>query len=41
MTRRDFLATTGAALSSMALGAATEKPNIVFILCDDLGYGQM
>jgi len=37
MTRRDLLALTPALLT----GAAAPKPNIVFILADDLGYGNL
>ena len=36
MTRRDFLATAG-----VALQRATPPPNLVIILCDDLGYGDL
>ncbi len=40
MTRRDFLAVaTATALPLHA--AASRKPNIVFILCDDLGFGDL
>src|SRR5690349_657009 len=41
MTRRDFLASAGAALSMPMLGAPAKTPNVVFILCDDLGYGDL
>ena len=37
MTRRDFIATAAAPL----LAAPTQPPNIVFILCDDLGFGDL
>lgn len=39
LTRRSFLATTAAA--AYLRSAPTKKPNIVFILCDDLGYGDL
>jgi arylsulfatase len=37
VTRRDFLATAAAPL----LAADAPTPNILFILCDDLGYGDL
>jgi arylsulfatase A len=36
-TRRTFLATTVAAANA----ALPKKPNIIFIMCDDLGYGDL
>ena len=46
--RRTFLKGTGAALASAAIpsalsqsGAAQSRPNVVFILADDMGYGDV
>ncbi|MDP2997981.1 MAG: arylsulfatase [Bryobacterales bacterium] len=39
MTRREFVATPGVAALSAA--PTTKKPNIVFVLADDLGYGDL
>jgi arylsulfatase A-like enzyme len=47
MKRRDFIragtlaASVGPSLVSSALGASKRKPNIIFILADDLGYGNL
>lgn len=39
LDRRTFLASVGAGLAVQA--AVPKKPNIVFILCDDLGFGDV
>jgi arylsulfatase A len=39
MTRREFLAAAGAAAGTGLFAAKASTPNIVFIFCDDLGYG--
>src|SRR5690242_21828117 len=41
MNRRDFITATAAGLGSQLPGAPAKTPNIVFILCDDLGYGDL
>ena len=50
MNRRDFLRTTAAGLGTLAAGAGAwaqgsnadgRKPNIVFILSDDIGWGEI
>lgn len=41
MTRRKLLASAAAAAGSRLLAAPARSPNIVFILCDDLGFGDL
>ncbi|MBL8176861.1 MAG: arylsulfatase [Bryobacterales bacterium] len=41
MKRREFLRTTAAALAPYAMPAAQNTPNIVVILADDVGYGDL
>ncbi len=41
MNRREFLSVSTAALLAPRVNSAEDKPNILFILADDLGYGDL
>jgi arylsulfatase A len=41
MNRRDFLSMAAASVGTRLLGADTKPLNVLFILCDDLGYGDL
>ena len=41
MDRRSFLKLTSAAATSAVLPAAAKTPNVIVILADDIGYGDL
>ena len=46
MRRRNFIRSTGLAAAGLSFGLtnalpAEDKPNIIYILADDLGYGEL
>lgn len=41
LNRRTFLAAAGIPVAAQLFAAEARTPNIVFILCDDLGYGDL
>ncbi len=46
VSRREFIGTTMGATAAMTVGremeaAAVTRPNVLFILADDLGYGDL
>lgn len=41
MNRRQFLGTSAAALAAGTMPAAENKPNVIVILADDVGYGDL
>src|ERR1700756_957990 len=41
LDRRAFLGSIGGAIATQMSAAPSRPPNIVFILCDDLGYGDL